>query len=449
MPKKKFYVLDTSALMENSESIYSFGINDVYIPMQVLEELDKNKTKTKQSSYQARMAIRNIEQILQNKKNKDEYPRIRKGQGVLKFLELSRDENKFPKEYDLESPDNRILKCCFDLNKSSENKVIFISNDINLRIKAERLGLVAESLSKLEKTGYQIYKGYSELLVSDYDIDDFYSRKILEIEEKFPPNQCILLKSEINERKTALGLYRAGEISLLEKYNKKTLQNKKNDFSVSGNGHIQWAYPKNKEQQFAFNLLMDERISVVTILGTSGTGKTILAVSSGIYQTIELERYKRIIITRSVCPISEGQELGFLPGSLEDKMAPWLNPIKDNIEYMFGDKYAAEDAMESGLFEVEALSYIRGRSIRDAFIIIDEAQNLTKHEIKTIVTRVGHGSKIVFTGDIEQIDNKKMNEATNGLTYLVEKFKDQDLSGHIKMEKCERSPLAAMAANVL
>ena len=449
MPKKKFYVLDTSALMENAESIYSFGINDVYIPMQVLEELDKNKTKAKQSSYQARIAIRNIEQILQNKKKKDEHPRIRKGQGVLKFLELSREDGEFPKEYDLDSPDNRILKCCFDLDKVSENKVIFVSNDINLRIKAERLGLVAESLSKLEKTGYQIYTGCSELLVSDYDIDDFYNRKILEVDEKFLPNECILLKSQINERKTALGLYRAGEVSLLEKYNKKTLQNRKNEYSVSGNARIQWPYPKNKEQQFAFNLLMAERIPVVTMLGVAGTGKTILAVGAGLYQTLELERYERIIITRSVCPISEGQELGFLPGSLEDKMGPWLNPIKDNIEYMFGDRYAVEDAMDSGLFEIEALSYIRGRSIRDAFIIIDEAQNLTKHEIKTIVTRVGHGSKIVFTGDIEQIDNKRMNEATNGLTYLVEKFKDQDLSGHIKMEKCERSPLASMAANVL
>ena len=208
-------------------------------------------------------------------------------------------------------------------------------------------------------------------------------------------------------------------------------------------------FPRNKEQSFALSLLMEQDIPIITLIGKAGSGKTLLAIAAGLEQVLSQEEtaYKKLVVSRPVQPM--GKDIGFLPGTLEEKMHPWLMPIQDNLEFLMGDKTGLETYINSGVIEIEALTYIRGRSISNAFIIIDEAQNLTSHELKTIITRVGEGTKVVLTGDIEQIDNVYIDETSNGLTYAVEKFKEYDLSGHIALQKGERSKVATLAAKIL
>jgi PhoH-like ATPase len=204
---------------------------------------------------------------------------------------------------------------------------------------------------------------------------------------------------------------------------------------------------RNREQRFVLDLLMDQDVPIVTLIGKAGCGKTLCALASGLEQVIEDQRYTRLIVTRPVEPL--GRDIGFLPGTIEEKMRPWLSPIQDNLRYMMGDKHAFDMQLDRGVIEIEALPYIRGRSISDAFIIVDECQNTTVHEIKTILTRVGENTKIVLLGDIEQIDNIYIDETTNGLTYIIEKFKDHELAGHVTLRKGERSAVATLAAKVL
>jgi PhoH-like ATPase len=207
--------------------------------------------------------------------------------------------------------------------------------------------------------------------------------------------------------------------------------------------------PRNKEQTFAYELLFDESIPLVTLIGRAGSGKTLMAIAAGLEQTLGMgeNKYKKLVVSRPVQPL--GKDIGFLPGSMEEKMMPWLMPLQDNMEYILGDKTMFKVYLEKGQVEIEALTYIRGRSISNAFIIIDEAQNLTAHEVKTIITRVGENTKIVLTGDIEQIDNVYTNETSNGLTYAIEKFKGSVLSGHITFTKGERSKIATLASKIL
>ena len=206
--------------------------------------------------------------------------------------------------------------------------------------------------------------------------------------------------------------------------------------------------PRNKEQQFALDLLFDAKIELVSLIGAAGTGKTLLATAAGLEQVMNKNGgYDKLIITRPVQPM--GRDIGFLPGNIDEKMAPWIAPIKDNLQFLFGDKTALEMQIEEGTIEIEAMTYIRGRSIANAFIIVDEAQNLTIHELKTIITRVGDNTKIVLTGDIQQIDNVYVDAVSNGLTHAVEKFKEQEISGHITLNKGERSTLATLASEIL
>ena len=258
------------------------------------------------------------------------------------------------------------------------------------------------------------------------DTDDFY------------PNQYIMLVSNSNEKKTALSRF-LGQRQPLSKI-------------VTRKEGIWGVKPRNKEQGFSFDLLMDPDIAVVTLVGKAGSGKTLCAVAAGLKQIMDSKKsgdplYKKLVVSRPVQPM--GKDIGFLPGTMEDKMAPWLAPIQDNLKFLMGDQTTLEMYMEKGIIEMEALTYIRGRSIANAFIIIDEAQNLSVHEIKTILTRVGEGTKIVLTGDIEQIDNVYIDETSNGLVHAVEKFKDFDITGHVSLLKGERSKVATIAADVL
>jgi len=280
--------------------------------------------------------------------------------------------------------------------------------------------------------------------VDEQTIDQFYEGKeiVLEKEDLIAyPNQFIMLVSNSNEKKTALAKfvdYKKALVKVNGAFNKKGI------WGVS---------PRNKEQAFAADLLMDPDVQVLSLIGKAGSGKTLLALAAALAQIMDsgdskTRRYKRLIVSRPIQPM--GRDIGFLPGSMEEKMAPWIAPIQDNLQFLMGnDRETVQMYVDNGTIEIEALTYIRGRSISNAFIIVDEAQNLTTHELKTIITRVGEDTKIILTGDIEQIDNVYIDETTNGLTYAIEKFKEYDLAGHITLIKGERSKVATLASKIL
>ena len=346
-----------------------------------------------------------------------------------------------PSDLDLSVPDNEIISVA--LNQQSEHpkrKVIVVTRDINMRVKCDSLGLITEDFQsdQVVKNTSNIFTGFNTHLVDEPVLDMFYAGEDVFIEEeelKLNPNEYVMLVSNQNEKKTALGRFLSHDrpIKLINSSSKKSLWGLK---------------PRNKEQIFAMDLLEDKNINVVTLVGKAGCGKTLLAIASGLSQVVEKEIYSRLVVSRPIQPM--GRDIGFLPGTMEEKMAPWVAPIKDNLEFlMANDKTTLETYMNRGKIEVEALTYIRGRSIANAFIIIDEAQNLTAHELKTILTRVGENTKIILTGDIEQIDNVYLDETSNGLTHAVEKFKSFDISGHITLRKGERSKVATIAAKIL
>ena len=279
-----------------------------------------------------------------------------------------------------------------------------------------------------------LYSGMSEVLVDEQVIDDFYEDRPVILKDLgitgHHPNEFIMLISNSNSKKTALAKF-VNEITQIKKVNNITAWQTK---------------PRNKEQQFALNLLMDDKIPVVSLIGKAGSGKTLLALAAGLEQTLGSEsKYKKIVVTKPVEPV--GKDIGFLPGTLEEKMMPWLAPIQDNLQFLMGDDRMTLDLyQEKGQIEVEAMTFIRGRSISNAFIVIDEVQNMTQHEIKTVLTRVGEGTKIVLTGDVEQIDNMYIDATNNGLSYVVEMLKDEDITGHVTLTKGERSKVATIAA---
>ena len=322
-----------------------------------------------------------------------------------------------------------------------------VSRDINMRVISDSIGVPSEGYStdQVIQDTNKIYSGFVELVVDDELIDQFYEgedvviSKDLAISQKVRlyPHQFIMMISSHNEKKTALGRFNGYPNPLI----RTTKWNGNLDFGV---------VPRNKEQSFAYELLFDNDIPLVSLIGKAGSGKTLMAISAGFEQVLGLKepKYSKLVVSRPVQPL--GKDIGFLPGTMHDKMLPWLMPIQDNIQFLLGnDRAMLSGYMEKGLIELEALTYIRGRSINNAYIIIDEAQNLTAHEVKTIITRVGENTKIVLTGDIEQIDNVYTNETSNGLTYAVEKFKNSHLSGHITFTKGERSKIATLASKIL
>jgi PhoH-like ATPase len=435
---KKTYVLDTSALITDTECVNGYGNNDILIPIKVLEELDKHKKRQDLVGSSARTVIRFLDS-LRSKGSLYEGVRLGKGKGILKVKGYNVNM-AFPPELDLTVPDHQILAVA--LSELSENKkVIVVSNDINMRVTCDSIGMESEDCNpeRIVDSSSSLFHGFTDVLVDDEFVDRFYNNENLvlpEQKEKLFCNQYIMLTSSANNKKTALARYMGPNLPLgrLAAFGKK---------GVSG------IRPKNKEQSFALDLLMNQDIPLVSIVGKAGCGKTMLAIAAGLEQTIGLDnKYTRLIVSRPVQPM--GKDIGFLPGTLEEKMSPWLMPIQDNLQNLLGnDKVTLDLYMQKGVIEVEAITYIRGRSIANAYIIIDEAQNLSIHEIKTIITRVGEGSKIVLTGDIEQIDNVYVDETTNGLTYVAEKFKPYDLSGHITLMTGERSKVATLASKIL
>jgi len=437
---KKIYVIDTNVFLSDFNAVYAFGDNDIVVPLKVLEEIDKHKKRQDGVGVNARQVIR-IFDGLREKGPLDKGVKIGGRKGMLRVAEFG--DNLLPNEMSIQDPDNQILATVKSVIVSEflgeKREVYLVSQDINMRVKADALGIQAQdyTTNKIVELKEEIYTGFTSHLVDDHMIDRFYSGERMFLDEKdikLHPNQYVMLVSNANEKKTALSKFKNYNYPLT-----KIREFKEGVWDIRA---------KNKEQQFAFDMLMDENIKIVSLVGLAGCGKTLIALAAALEQTIGSGIYKKIIVSRPVQPM--GRDIGFLPGTLEEKMAPWVAPIQDNLEFLMGDdKEHLQMLQEKGTIEVEALTFIRGRSIANAFIIIDEAQNLTMHELKTIITRVGEGTKIILTGDVEQIDSAFLDATNNGLTYAVEKFKPYELTGHITLQKGERSSVASLAASVL
>lgn len=449
---KKTYVLDTSVCLSDSNCIFNYSNNDITIPLKVLEEIDKHKKRQDGVGMNARNIIRHFDD-LRKKGSLQKGVRLGKGKGILRVVTDSSLD--LPEDLDFSIADHKILSSALSVNRQNENrKTILVSRDINLRVISDSVGIVSEDYTENQiiKEDCDLYRGFRSVLVDEQLIDQFYSGEEVFLEEdltsSFYPNEFVMLVSNQNEKKSAIGKFINPFEPLL----------RLNEFK---NG-LWGVYARNKEQLFALNLLMDPDVQIVSLIGKAGSGKTLISVAAGLQQVVSNPNisdiakgrhtkdglYKKLVVSRPVMPM--GKDIGFLPGSMQEKMAPWLAPVQDNLKFLTGnDQTTLQQYMDQGIIEMEALTYIRGRSIADAFIVIDEAQNLTHHEIKTILTRVGEGTKIVLTGDIEQIDNIYINERSSGLTHAVERFKQYTIAGHITLRKGERSDVASLAAKVL
>ncbi|MFH1479225.1 MAG: PhoH family protein [Candidatus Omnitrophota bacterium] len=430
---RKIFVLDTNVLLHNADALRSFADNEVILPIDVIEELDIFKKDSDEKGRNARATIRTLDELRE---------RGRLGEGVDlenggKLRIVMHADIKGLLSLSPEERDNKILMVAYDLQQKG-NHVIFVSKDINARVKADALGIRAVDFEKQKVDMDRLYNGWEEKLVSAKDIDSFYKNKSLKTEDyrELFPNQYILLKDKLDEKHTALARFSPRERSLV------ALRPDINDV---------WGIkPKNKEQAMALDLLMDSDIKLVTLVGKAGTGKTLLALAAGLKKTVDEHSYKRMLVSRPVIPM--GRDIGYLPGTKEEKLINWMQPIYDNLENILTirkRKEHIEDFIDSDLLQLEALTYMRGRSIPNQFIVVDEAQNLTPHEIKTVVSRAGHHTKMVLTGDPYQIDNPYLDSSSNGLSYAVEKMKGQEMFGHTMLTKNERSSLASLAAELL
>ena len=436
---KKTYVLDTSVYLTDSNCLGYFGNNDIVIPLKVLEEIDKHKKRQDSVGSQARSIIRKLD-FLRDKGSLSKGVRIDKGLGIVRVR--SYNPLTLPDDLDLEDSDNQIIATALSEQEISakSRKVVVVSRDINMRVKCDALGLLTEDYQaeQVVENSEGLYTGRVNILVDEQEIDRFYNGDDVFVEPDSAllyPNQFVMLISNSNDKKTALARF--------ESYNHPLRK------IVKSNQSFWNTNPRNKEQQFAFDLLMNPDIPVVSLVGKAGSGKTLLALASGLEQTFgSNSKYRKIVVTKPVEPV--GKDIGFLPGTMEEKMMPWLAPIQDNLQFLMGDdKATLEMYIDKGQIEVEAMTFIRGRSISNAFIVIDEVQNMTQHEIKTVLTRVGEGTKIVLTGDIEQIDNVYIDATNNGLSYVVERLKEETITGHITLLKGERSKVASTAATKL
>jgi PhoH-like ATPase len=436
--------LDTNVLLQDPNSIFSFEENEVVIPAVVLEEVDSKKRYMDEIGRNARHVSKLIDGLRLIGKLHEKIPLPSGG-----FLRIELNHRSFHELQEIfieKTNDNRILAVAKNLSieeETTENgrPVILVSKDTLVRVKADAIGLLAEDfLSDRVVEIDRIYTGYLDLYISGDDLNRFYEKNELILSEvtnhPFYPNQFVIMKNALGGSASAIGT--------VDKTGKKVKR------LVFDHDHIWGIRPRNVQQTMAMEMLLRNDMPLVTLIGKAGTGKTLLALAAGLMQTEDLGTYKKLLVARPIVPV--GKDIGYLPGEKQEKLRPWMQPIYDNLEYLFNAKKPGElDAILAGMgsIEVEALTYIRGRSIPEQFIIIDEAQNLTKHEVKTILTRVGEKSKIVLMGDPEQIDHPYLDEYNNGLTYVVEKFKDQHIAGHVRLVKGERSGLAQLAADLL
>lgn len=430
----KTYILDTNVLLHDPKALFAFEENEVVIPLVVLDELDKKKVGPDEVARHARMAIRSLDDMRARGSIHEGVPTD--AGGIIR-VELNHKEYT-PSDLDPHRADNRIISVALGVmkDKGASHKVTVISKDINLRVKCDALGVYAEDYNtdSVASSPSHIYTGMTNLTVDESIIDELHDQGLIEAEGigAFHENEYVLLRSNLNPKHSGLARFERGAL-----------------VKVSPHNNVWGISPRNKEQAVALDALFNPDIKLVTLIGQAGSGKTLLAAASGISQLLDSHVYRRVLMTRPIVPM--GRDLGYLPGDINDKMKPWMAPLQDNIDLLFSEKASnmLEMYREQGIIEVEALTYIRGRSIPKSYIIVDECQNLTRHEIKTIITRVGEGSKVVLTGDILQIDTPYIDSVDNGLSYVVEKFKNDPIAAHITLQKGERSELATRAAELL
>ncbi|MDC2984964.1 PhoH family protein [bacterium] len=461
--KDKIVVLDTNVLLHDPQAPHRFGDLRVVIPMQVVEEIDRFKKDHSEKGRNARRISRLLDSYRARGSLADGVPIEGTNHGMLQVVFCQAQAlNALPAELQGGGGDNNILAValeqmrCSGLTQAPE--VVLISKDINLRIKADAVGLQAEDYVNDNVSIDDLYAGFRELSTNAetiktlHDEDQLPLEAVINSEEQhLQANEGVVLVDQRNDSHTLLARHQGNSNSI-------------KPLHWLNRAHLGRIKARNREQSFALDLLLDPSVALVTLVGKAGTGKTLLAIAAGLHRVADTHHYARLLVTRP--PISLGKDIGYLPGTLEEKLGPWMKPIIDNIDFITGSSPGEEaeqtkkqrhreprnawaDLQGMGLLEVEAINTIRGRSIPNQFLVVDEAQNLTPLEVKTIVTRVGEGTKVVFTGDPYQIDNPYVDAESNGLTWLVEKLKGQPLVGHMTLTKGERSELAELAANIL
>lgn len=448
---KKNYVLDTNVLLHDPQSIFKFEDNNLVIPIFVIEEIDYFKKETTERGRNARQVVRYLDDL------REKYGSLSKGVevpsgGTLRVAVPGEKTNQPTRDSHMQ--DMAILQVALETQgRDTSISTIFVSMDTNLRIRADALGLKTENYDAGRVEGSAVTIGLLEMEVKKEVVDKLFTENVSKdlLPEQPYANQCIMLIDEGKKNHTALGVY--------DEKNEHIIPLRVPKEGVWG------IRPRNREQSFAFHLLFHDEIKLVTLLGKAGTGKTLIAIAGGLHKTVNEGVYVRMLVTRPVMPL--GRDIGYLPGNMEEKLHPWMQPIFDNVELILSkrsDKASRRKAdgerksgcyhpcielIEQGIMEIEPLTYIRGRSLPNQYLIVDEAQNLTPHEVKTIITRCGDNTKIVLTGDPYQIDNPYVDSESNGLAFVAERFRGEAVAGHVTLHKGERSDLAEMAANLL
>jgi PhoH-like ATPase len=453
----KYFVLDTNVLLHNPEALFMFKDNHVVIPFTVIEELDQFKKNNDDVGRNARQVIRHLD-VLRRKGKLAEGVQCNDHGGTVKIDFGQYDTLPM---LNTASPDNRIIAVAHQ-HLSEGHETVVISKDINARIKSDALGITTMDFEAQKVDVDRLYTGYVEAEAPCELIDSLYDQKQLEmsrLEEYLPvngggeavtlyANRFVLFKDSGDQSHTGLGR-RLGDTDHV--------------IPVSGpRKPVFGILPRNVQQRMALDLLLDDEIKLVTLLGSAGSGKTLLALAAGMTKAMKEKRYDRLLVARPIQPM--GRDLGYLPGSVDEKLMPWMQPIFDNLGYLLSSRVAddghhgddgpnpegrVQQLLDGGRVILEPLTYIRGRSIPNQFMIVDEAQNLTPHEVKTIASRAGEGTKLILTGDVAQIDNPYLDSSSNGLSYLVEALKGSPIVGHVMLEKSERSELASLVAEKL
>ena len=452
----KTFVVDTNVLLHNPNALFMFGDNEVVIPLDVVEELDKFKTNTDDLGRNARTAIRHLDRLREAGNLADGVDVPQTGGRVRVILE---EDQRLCPGLTANTPDNRII-CCAKSLQAEGKRVVFITKDINSRIKGDALGIDVEDFEAQKVDFDRLYTGWREVRVRGDLIDRLFSEKQLPPEtlgevaaSGLRTNEFVLLRDEHDEAHTALARSRGDGGALTPVRNRKT--------PVFG------ILARNLQQTMALDLLLDDSVKLVSLIGSAGTGKTLLALAAGMAKVLNEQVYTKLLCARPIMPL--GRDIGYLPGDKDEKLTAWMQPIFDNMAYLLSNRLAGPSAgdggeskqhsasaspssveqriqqlVESGRVVLEPLTYIRGRSIPHQFMIVDEAQNLTPHEVKTIASRVGEGTKLVLTGDATQIDNPYLDSSSNGLSYLVERLKGRNIVGHVTLARSERSELASL-----
>ncbi|HLG19507.1 MAG TPA: PhoH family protein [Bdellovibrionota bacterium] len=440
---QKKYILDTNVLLYDPRAIFKFKDNEVIIPIAVIEEIDHFKKDENETGRNARQLSRFLDE-LRERGSLAQGVSMDSGGTLRVHLGSDKKTPRLEQLFTKRQADMSILAAALDVKERSNGQpVIFLTKDTNLRIRADALGIVAMDYEPHVIAIDELYKGWRELVWTAGNIEQLVKLGEMPINGFDPhPNELFLVRGDGSCGQSVLAR------AMTHKGKMKILRDSKRP--------VWGIHPRNLEQSFALELLLDDSVKLVTLVGKAGTGKTLLAIAAGLQKVGDEQIYHRLLVSRPVFPM--GRDLGFLPGDLEEKLLPWMQPIFDNIELLMGTSgkerrrggnYGYKELLHMGMLAIEPLTYIRGRSIPNQYLLVDEAQNLTPHEIKTIITRSGENTKLVITGDPYQIDNPYVDSSNNGLTYVVERFKDESMAGHVTLAKGERSPLAELASNIL